>query len=219
VWAGLPPDTSWAKPEIKPMEKFYADLDGLVERGVANRPVFKQLEAAHDKSTAMSMLAKKELVPDYSVGLSYAIRENGAMPRSNLITAEFMFDLPLYKGTRQNQMIAQSALMEEKAAYEAEAEKLRLRRDVSELLEMQKRDERLLALYDTGLLPQARQSVDAAVSAYRVNKVDFRWLVMNQATLFDYELRRYRVEYELNTTRARLIRTLGEDDNEVKNEN
>jgi outer membrane protein TolC len=219
VWAGLPSDTKWDNPEIDPLPSVDADADRLLEKAVETRPMFRQLDAALRKSGAMTGLARKELLPDYSVGVSYGIRENGAMPRSNLVSAEVMIELPIYRSTRQNQMISQAALMEDKARLDIESEKLKMRRDISEMLEMQKRDERLLSLYDTGLLPQARQSVAASVSAYRVNKVDFRWLVMNQATLFEYELMRYRMEYELLSTRARLTRMLGRDEFEVNNEN
>lgn len=219
VWAGLPADTDWSRPEIEPLPSMEADEAKIAEIAVAKRPLFRQMGAALRKSGDMLQLARKEILPDYSVSVSYGIRENGAMPRSNMISAEVMLDLPLYRRTRQDKMVSQSVLMEEKARLDVESEKLKLRREVAEQLQMQKKDERLLALYDAGLLPQARQSVEAAFSSYRVNKVDFRWLIMNQATLFDYELQRYKVEYELLATRARLLKILGGDETEVLHEN
>jgi outer membrane protein TolC len=219
VRAGLPADTKWDAPEIDAPRPMEADAESLVRKAVENRPMFRQLNATLRKSGAMTVLARKENLPDYSVGVSYGFRESGGgMPRSNLISAEVMFDLPIYKNSRQNQMISQAGLMEEKARLDLESEKLRMRREAAEMLEMQKRDERLVELYDAEILPQARQSVQAAVSAYRVNKVDFRWLVMNQAALFEFELMRYRMEYELFSTRARLARMSGLDGFEVDHE-
>ncbi len=219
VWAGLPADTDWSRPEIDSLPTLESDEAKITETAVSNRPLFRQMGAALRKSGDMLELARKDVLPDYSVSVSYGIRENGAMPRSNMITAEVMLDLPLYRRTKQDKMVSQSVLMEEKARLDVESEKLKLRREVAEQLQMQKRDERLLELYDSGLLPQARQSVEAAVSSYRVNKVDFRWLVMNQAALFDYELQRYKIEYELLATRTRLLKILGGDETEVRNEN
>ncbi|MBI3582308.1 MAG: TolC family protein [Nitrospinae bacterium] len=219
VWAGLPADTDWSRPEIDALPSMEADEAKIAETAVAKRPLFRQMGAALRKSGDMLQLARKEILPDYSVSLSYGIRENGAMPRSNMISAEVMLDLPLYRRTKQDKMVAQSVLMEEKARLDVESEKLKLRREVAEQLQMQKKDERLLTLYDAGLLPQARQAVEAAFSSYRVNKVDFRWLIMNQAALLDYQLQRHKVEYELLATRTRLLKISGGDETEVKNEN
>jgi outer membrane protein TolC len=61
-----------------------------------------------------------------------------------------------------------------------------------------KKGEELVALFEEGFLPQARQSLDSAISGYRVDKVDFLTLVDNQLTLLKFELGYYRTltDYE-----------------------
>jgi outer membrane protein TolC len=43
-------------------------------------------------------------------------------------------------------------------------------------------------LYETGILPQARFTVESSLAAYRVNRVDFFTLLDNQLTVFNYEV-------------------------------
>ncbi|MBI5177665.1 MAG: TolC family protein [Nitrospinae bacterium] len=224
IAADLPPDTDWSQPVIGPLTEIAGSEEAMLERTVEDRPMFRQLRAALKKAEDGAELARRELAPDYAVSFSYSQRDDGpagvgahGLPaegptyRSDLVSLELMLDLPLYKDAKQNQMIAQSQIMADKARMDIEAEKLAMRRELAELMEMQRKNMRLLALYDTGLLPQAQQAVEAAVSAYRVNKVDFRWLVMNQTENFQYRIQREQMEYELYATRARLLRTLGDE--------
>jgi outer membrane protein TolC len=217
VWAGLPPNTDWSNPSIKPLEEIAEPEDKLVEIAVAKRPAFRQLELALKMAEDGADLARRELSPDYAVKFSYGQRDNGPMRRSDVVSAEVMFDIPLYHKTKQDRMISQSLLEADKMRLDIEAERLKLRRDIAELMEVQRKNEKLVDLYNTRLLPQAQQSVDAALSAYRVNKVDFRWLVMNQITLFNYQLQKFQIEYDLQTMRARLLRALGGNNSEVEN--
>jgi outer membrane protein TolC len=53
---------------------------------------------------------------------------------------------------------------------------------------MIERGERQVALYKTGILPQASLQVESALSAYRVNKVDFMTLLDSRMTVYRYEL-------------------------------
>ncbi len=218
VWAGLPPETDWSDPSVMPLGEILAAEDKMVEGAVGKRPLFRQMGAALQKAEDAAALARRELAPDYAVKFSYSQRDDTPMQRSDLFSAEVMFDLPLYRKTKQDKMIAQSMIMADRARLDIEAEKLKLRRDIAELMEMQRKNMRLLALYQTGLLPQAEQAVHAAMSAYRVNKVDFRWLVMNQVTLFNYQIQMDQVEFDLQSTRTKLLRAMGEENNsEVAN--
>jgi outer membrane protein TolC len=43
-------------------------------------------------------------------------------------------------------------------------------------------------LYETGILPQARLTVEASLAAYKVNRVDFLTLLDSQMAVFNYEI-------------------------------
>ncbi|MBI5638189.1 MAG: TolC family protein [Nitrospinae bacterium] len=219
AWAGLPETTDWRRPGISLAEAMGGTDDELAERAVARRPLFAGLNAKLEQAHDALALARRESVPDYAVKFSYSQREDTPMTRSDLISAEVMIDLPVWKSRKQDKMVAEAVLMEEKAREELAAERLRLREKIYELMDEQAKNQKLLTLFDTALIMQASQTVESAVIAYRVNKGDFFTMSMYQSTLFDYQIQRAEVEFELMAARARLLRVLGEDAAEVDNEN
>ena len=48
------------------------------------------------------------------------------------------------------------------------------------------------SLFETGIIPQARQTVQSMLAAYQVSEVDFLNLVRSQITLADYEIQYWR---------------------------
>jgi hypothetical protein len=51
--------------------------------------------------------------------------------------------------------------------------------------------ERLLALYQAGIIPQASLSLEAAVAGYEVGSIDFLTLMSNFMSLLTYEMQYY----------------------------
>ena len=90
----------------------------------------------------------------------------------------------------------------------ARAELLDLRNEtVARIVETRARAERdrnLARLYRARILPQARASVDAALSSYRVGRVSFMTLVDNQMTVNRYEIETYRLTADFHAALAEL---------------
>ena len=72
------------------------------------------------------------------------------------------------------------------------------------------RNSELLELFQTGILPQAEQSLRSAEAAYQVDKIDFLTLLNNQMTLHNYEVEYYRVLTNYQKSLADLEVILGE---------
>ena len=68
-----------------------------------------------------------------------------------------------------------------------------------------------LELFDAGIIPQARQTVESMLAGYQVNRVDFLNLVRSQVTLLNVELQYWRSYSEANQSIARLQAAVGED--------
>jgi outer membrane protein TolC len=72
---------------------------------------------------------------------------------------------------------------------------------------LQARDQ--FSLFDTGIIPQARQTVQSMLAAYQVSEVDFLNLVRSQITLFNYETQYWRSLSAANQALARLHAAVG----------
>jgi len=66
-------------------------------------------------------------------------------------------------------------------------------------------------LFQTEIIPQARQTVDAMLAGYQVGKVDFLNLVRSQTTLYNYETQYWKALSMANQALARLTAAVGEE--------
>jgi outer membrane protein TolC len=73
------------------------------------------------------------------------------------------------------------------------------------------RRRKLAELYKTGILPQARQSLESSVIGYRVSKVDFLTMLDSMVTLFTYEREYYGSVSDYQVKRAQLEALVGEE--------
>jgi hypothetical protein len=64
-------------------------------------------------------------------------------------------------------------------------------------------------LYRTGVLPQSRMAVQAALTSYRVGRVAFMQLVDNQMTVNRYETETYRLMAEYQQAMGELDALVG----------
>jgi len=64
-------------------------------------------------------------------------------------------------------------------------------------------------LYDQGIIPQSRQTVESMLAGYQVGQVDFLNLVRSQVTLFNYELQYWKSFTEVNQSIVRINAAVG----------
>lgn len=158
-------------------------VDSLMALADARRP---KLQAARERAGAAVAgyrAARRELYPDVMVGVSY-----GQRPAfDDMASLMLGLRLPIWAGRRQLPMRREMQAMQ--AMAEAEARDL-ANETFAALVEMRAEAEKslnLARLYATSIVPQARASVDAALAAYRVGRVDYMSLVENQMTVNRYE--------------------------------
>lgn len=80
---------------------------------------------------------------------------------------------------------------------------------VQELTADIEKGRKLIDLLETGLIPQARLSLDSAVAGYQVGRVDFLTLLDNRLALFNFEKEYYRTVGEYHTSLARMEWVIG----------
>jgi len=170
-------------------------IEQLKALGLENRPLLKSWNALIEKMRSAKKLAQKSYLPDFSLGIAYTQREDlrTGMKLYDFFSAEITINLPLYFFKKQSKNVEEkqwqlASVAEKYAAIENE-----VLFQIENILTEFKRDEKLLDLYKTGIIPQASQSLNAAMSGYQVDKVDFLTLLNNQMTLFNYELEYYRL--------------------------
>jgi outer membrane protein TolC len=117
--------------------------------------------------------------------------------------------IPLWAGARQLPLRREMAAMQSmEEARERGLYNETLAR-IAELHAEAQRARNLLSLYADAILPQAQASVESALSAYRVGRVEYLTLVQNQMTVNRYEIETVRLRSDYHRALAELEALIG----------
>ena len=187
---GRSSDAAAPVPETLQLREAPLSFDELRERGLRERPQLLALQSVIARAEKSLELMRKESYPDFDVRFSYGQRDR--MPdgtrRSDMVNLTVAINLPVWRETKVGPRIAEAQAMRDQALnmYQAQRNEvgMKLRQQVASA-----RQNLLSArLYRNDILPQARLTVEAALAAYRVNRVDFFTLLDNQMTVYTSEI-------------------------------
>jgi len=179
---------------IKFLSLTQGKLDSLAK---ANRPFLKGINIAEEKAALQKSLADYDYYPNFNVGVQYTQRDRIAKTNTDLHDlVSFMvgISLPLNYGGKVSAKVEETQSMEElyKQQYNSSLQMLNagFGTAVSKLNTLKKRIE----LINNGLLPQAEQTLKAALSSYQVGKIDFINVIDAENTLYKIQTSIYRLK-------------------------
>jgi outer membrane protein TolC len=188
------------RPEgIQPVELGYSleQLWKMAEEASPDLAEQRQRVTARESTVA---LARKETLPDFGVNFVYHNR-GGLDP---YYTFGGTLTLPLYSDRKQKKAIEEAGEGLSEARYGLDATGARVRYEVEDAYLRAKTAERLIRLYDEGILRQARLSLDSAAAQYQVGRIDFATLLSSWTRLLDYDLAYHEQLAAQQTALARL---------------
>ncbi len=177
----------------------------LMELAAEGRP---GLQAARRRALAAEAgykAARRALYPDITVSLSY-----GARPQfDDFVSLMFGISIPIFAGSYQLPLRREMQAMQRME----EARELDLYNETfAQLAELRAQAERarsLSRLYETSVLPQAQAAVESALSAYRVGRIDYTTLVVNEMTVNRYRIESVRLTAEYHRAVAQVEALVG----------
>ncbi|MGB3096064.1 MAG: TolC family protein [Candidatus Deferrimicrobiaceae bacterium] len=185
----------------------------LLEIAKESNPDLKRKEdAVRQKETALK-LANKQILPDFQIGAVYRFREDApsGVERPDFFTAQVMVSVPIWHGRKQDKEVEATVrdLSSGKSDYQETWNAIRNRiRDITADIAALKAS---LSLFDTGLLPQAKESVASSLSAYQVGKVEFASVLLGQIALYQQEIEREKTAQALSIRAAQLELVVGKE--------
>lgn len=164
-------------------------IDELRSIAQANRPLLIAQRRMMDRSTSALDLARKDYYPDFDVRFSYGQRDNTQdMRREDMISFTVAINLPVWRESKREPRVTEAEAMRDQASamYQARLNELdaMLRQQVAAAEQTLKS----VRLYESALLPHARLTAEASLSAYRVGRVDFFTLLDSRMTVFNAEI-------------------------------
>jgi outer membrane protein TolC len=177
------------KPRAPQLREADLRLEALRAAARAGRPQLLAQQRLVDRSATQLDLAKKDYYPDFDLRFSYGQRDNFQdMRREDLISFTVAINLPVWGRNKREPRVAEAESMRSQAAamYQARLNEIdsMLRQQVAAAGQAL----RSVRLYEGALIPQARLTADASLSAYRVGRVDFFSLLDSRMTVFNAEI-------------------------------
>jgi outer membrane protein TolC len=180
------PDSPLARPidlTFHPADLSLANLEGLA---LANRPELEIAQRKIEATQARLKAAHKEWIPEPSVKLE-ADRFNGAGQVVSELDAGFSIDLPWFNRSKYRAAINENKRLLEAAQHEMEAARNETLGKVVDQYHQVETFHHHTELYQSKLLPLARESVNAQRAGYESDKASFLEILTAQRTVQDVE--------------------------------
>jgi outer membrane protein TolC len=209
----LPIDQHFPRTEELDQSTAIPALSDLLSRVSDASPLLRERRARVVEAKKRVRATKLESYPDVDLSIGYRIRdsvEQDPVRGQDFLSAGFTLRLPVDR-QKWNAKVAEqrSYLRKAEAEYRASLATLgnEIRTAHSDLVGADAEVELLV----TGLLPQARQSLESSRSGYEVARIDFLSLLDSELRLFEAELRLIQARATRRASLARLEATLGEE--------
>ena len=188
-------------------------LPALAPVADANDPMLQKEQSMVERNKIAITLARKEYVPDLSVGYMY--QQRPGMP--DMYGMQFSVNIPIFYKSKQREGVEQAKLELASAEESHKSRKLELAYELKQMHDLAANSGKMLDLYEKAIIPQAELALQSAESSYSVGTVDFLTVVTNFTTINGYQIDYYRQLADYETALAR-IEALTGDQNQVGKE-
>ncbi|MGA8753137.1 TolC family protein [Candidatus Deferrimicrobium sp.] len=178
-----------------------------------DRPARKSIQAKIRKGDLLVAQAEYEGKPEFEVSASYMQRDKApdGMKRSDMVSAMVSMTLPVWRKGKVDPGIRAMAAEKEMAVRDQETLDNETANGIGSGLSSLGNFGSVATLYRTTLIPQAEQSEQSNLEAYRVGKIDFPMLMDSVTTVLNFRKEYLGMVGEMHTTKARLEAAVGRE--------
>lgn len=204
-----PLGTTVSKVASEPRAFHWDDLEKLT---LAGSPELLEMQASVKRQESSLRLSKLEYLPDLKVRSEAMQIKGEGLQRYDAFLG---VTIPLWGFKKQRNQVKESRAFLEEAKANYESMKNAVLFEVQDALVRVESNQRLVALYETSVLPQAQQSLKSAVAGYESDRNDFLSLIDAQRNLKTFQLEYYDSVVKLEQSFADLERAVGTDLEEI----
>jgi outer membrane protein TolC len=209
----LPPQTLFPRTTGLRDEFSLPEIAPLLGRLEDTSPLLHALAERVEEAERLHRATEFEGYPDFDLGVGYRIRQRAPsdpVGGDDFVSAGVTLRLPVNRGKWREKTAERAALVRRAEAAYRDG-RARLRDAVRTTFAALERADAEVALLETGLVPQTRQSLDSSRSGYQVDKVDFLSLIDSQVRLLDAELSLVRAVADRRAAFAVLESAIGKE--------
>jgi outer membrane protein TolC len=187
---GRPPGQRTIVPEPLELARTAAPATVVDHQALAVQPQLLGLQSRIARSQKVLDLAAKEYYPDFDVKFAYGQRDRtqDGMSRPDMILFTVGINLPVWRSTKLAPVVAEAEAMRGQALDLYDAQRNEILMQLHHQTAAMEQSLASARLYESTILPQARLAVQAALAAYRVNRLDFLNVLDSQMNVFNAEI-------------------------------
>lgn len=205
-----PAETAVASPLLPQFPVDVPVIDSLQRDALAHQPMIRAGQQELDAATHGVDLARREIWPDLQLGVQLGQR-GGEMGTERMASLMIGASLPIFARSRQLRMRDEAGAMQAMAAADLEAMRAKTRGQIAETFADLTRARNLSSLYRGTIIPQAEATVNSALAAYRVGRVDFMTLLDDRMAVNQYRQQLAALDAEQGNAWAELEMLLGQE--------
>lgn len=189
-------------PALNAIRAVHFSRNQLVDWMLENNPELKALDFRIEHERIAIRVARKNYLPDFSIGLDYVFTGEARMADvvdsgKDPIMAMLQINVPIWFSRIKSEVNRAKNILDS-VLEEKSKKKNTLIADLDMVYYQYRDAERKVSLYRDQMVPRARQALDVSRSAYKTGNMDILNLVDAQRTLLDFQLH----EKELQVLRA-----------------
>jgi cobalt-zinc-cadmium efflux system outer membrane protein len=193
---------------MPPEVSFAMNLDSVLNFALHNRPMIIKDSLMIDESKTMLSMAKQEYLPDFKFGIERMTEPMGSFTGWSVSAGITLPFAPWTLGKASARVDeADAAIIKSNASYTATRNMVAS--NVKDLYYKASGAKKQLDIYDLEILPQAKQSVQASLTAYQTGTTDFLMLIDAYRTLVNLSKEYFMTRMQFEQTIAELEREVG----------
>jgi outer membrane protein TolC len=147
----------------------------LLSAANANNPDIAAMQKMVEKQGLQVDLAKKDFYPDFNVQYMWQRTDPAQFRAYYELTLGVRF--PIYRARRQQPELAQANADRDRARSDLEVQSRQVAFELRQQFLTVEKSAELLKIYREGLIPQAQAELQAGLTAYQTNRLDFQALL------------------------------------------
>ena len=172
------------RPSEPVYQPFPLEINAAVDMAGQHSPELKSRSKMIEAANTRLAMAQKEYYPDFALSGIYYNRTGEFL---DMWAATATINIPVYFLTKQKPAVMEARVNIHQAGRELEATRLMIEAALRDNYSMLRLSERLMDLYQKGLLPKSRQDIEQALTGYSTGRTDAVSIISRLKILLDYE--------------------------------
>lgn len=187
--------------------KLNRSLKETIQLALESRPELAQLDAMEQRDRASVTVAKQTFIPDFSFQFAYKNKTGG---RQDVWSGTTTINLPIF-WKKKNGKIDEARASLKATQAEQESMAIHTHHEIEQAYTAVKAAKEILSSYQTGILPQAKTTLEIAHVSYASGDTDFLTLIDAARSYRDLQMSYYFNQALLGIRFAELERLVGKD--------